>query len=191
MGAATFELAKVFDHVVGIDFSHAFVDAAILMQRLGHANVTRTDEAELTSPVTVCVDPDAPRERAEFKQGDACNLPESLGKFSVIHGSNLLCRLPDPERFIASLPSHLEAGGVVVLVSPYSWLTEYTPKDKWVGGYVDAKGGRVDSRAGLTAMMARHGFELVSAHDVPFLIREHARKFQWGCSDGTVWRLRR
>ena len=31
-------------------------------------------------------------------------------------------------------------------------------------------------------------FELLETHDMPFLIREHARKFQWGCSDGTVWR---
>ena len=26
-------------------------------------------------------------------------------------------------------------------------------------------------------------FELVETLDMPFLIREHARKFQWGCSD--------
>jgi hypothetical protein len=25
--------------------------------------------------------------------------------------------------------------------------------------------------------------------DMPFLIREHVRKFQWGCSHAAVWRL--
>ena len=29
--------------------------------------------------------------------------------------------------------------------------------------------------------------QLVGEADEPFLIREHARKFQWGCSDLTVW----
>jgi hypothetical protein len=33
-------------------------------------------------------------------------------------------------------------------------------------------------------------FELVHQEDMPFLIREHVRKFQWGCSHGTVWRRR-
>ena len=31
-------------------------------------------------------------------------------------------------------------------------------------------------------------FKLVHEEDVPFLIREHARKFQWGCSHGSVWK---
>ncbi len=31
-------------------------------------------------------------------------------------------------------------------------------------------------------------FELVASSDVPFLIREHARKFQWGCSNALVWK---
>ncbi len=32
------------------------------------------------------------------------------------------------------------------------------------------------------------GFELAHAEDMPFLIREHVRKYQWGCSHATVWR---
>ncbi len=31
-------------------------------------------------------------------------------------------------------------------------------------------------------------FEQVAEENVPFLIREHARKFQWGCSHAVVWR---
>lgn len=34
------------------------------------------------------------------------------------------------------------------------------------------------------------GFELVHEEQVPFLIREHARKFQWGCSHATIFRLK-
>jgi hypothetical protein len=39
-------------------------------------------------------------------------------------------------------------------------------------------------------LFAMNGAQLVHEEDVPFLIREHARKFQWGCSHGTVWRRR-
>ena len=35
------------------------------------------------------------------------------------------------------------------------------------------------------------GFDLVEQSDQPFLIKEHDRKYQWGCSHATVWRRRR
>eukprot|EP00958_Prasinococcus_capsulatus_P000975 scaffold88_cov387-Prasinococcus_capsulatus_cf.AAC.9 len=130
-------------------------------------------------------------ERCTFLQGDACNLEESLGTFDAVLAANLLCRLPDPRLFLDRLPTLLNegavGGGVAVLVSPFSWLPEYTPPEKWLGGTAD--GAR--STDGLAKVMAQNGFVLVSKSDVPFLIREHARKFQWGCSEATVWRLAR
>ena len=36
--------------------------------------------------------------------------------------------------------------------------------------------------------MKSHGFVLVHSEDVPFLIREHARKFQLGVSCATIFR---
>jgi hypothetical protein len=30
-------------------------------------------------------------------------------------------------------------------------------------------------------------FELADSMDLPFLIREHARKFQWSVAQGTRW----
>jgi hypothetical protein len=38
--------------------------------------------------------------------------------------------------------------------------------------------------------MIERGFDLAHSEDMPFLIREHARKYQWGCSHATVWRRR-
>ena len=143
-------------------------------------------------------------------QGDACDLPESLGKFNVVHAVNLLCRLPNPRyaslarprfpsrlapcgwslsdllyhmcsrlaavhvqlsqrawgscrfllcgfmlqalmcshafplfsfqspachdrAFLERLVSLVAPGGLVVLISPYSWLPGYTSPDKWIG----------------------------------------------------------
>ena len=34
------------------------------------------------------------------------------------------------------MPSLIKKGGVLVLVSPHSWLAAWTPKEKWVGGFV-------------------------------------------------------
>lgn len=75
---------------------------------------------------------------------------------------------------------------MLVLVSPYSWLEEYTPKANWLGGVVN--NGVISYSAASIAAALSPDFEMVSQSDMPFLIREHARKFQWGCSHAVVWR---
>lgn len=40
----------------------------------------------------------------------------------------------------------------------------------------------------LRDIMEGQGFKLVAQEEMPFLIREHVRKYQWGCSHATVWR---
>ena len=77
----------------------------------------------------------------------------------------------------------------MVLASPFSWTEAFTPKERWLGGYDGADGKPVDSSAELRKEMARLGFELVEAYDAPFVIREHRRKFQFGVSHVTVFRL--
>lgn len=74
--------------------------------------------------------------KVKFVVGDACKLEQGLGKFSLIFGGNLIDRLYDPEAFLVQVASFLEKNGVLMLTSPYTWLEEWTPKDKWVGGYI-------------------------------------------------------
>jgi len=63
-------------------------------------------------------------------------------------------------------------GGVAVIVSPYSWLEEYTPQEHWLGGVVRG-GDSVASAPALQEAMTALGFQLVEQFDMPFLIREH------------------
>ena len=43
--------------------------------------------------------------------------------------------LNSPRQFLDSLDALLGRNGFVVFVSPYSWLTEYTDKPHWLGGF--------------------------------------------------------
>ncbi len=91
--------------------------------------------------------------------------------------------------FLASLPDLVVDGGLAIFISPYSWLKQYTPdQSKWLGGHSDAEGKPIDSFTVLRSVMASHGFTLEREGQEPFVIREHRRKFQWGCSHLTVWR---
>ena len=74
----------------------------------------------------------------------------------------------------------------LVLISPYSWLEEYTELNEWFGaGSQD--GNDNDSFSELQKYV---GSKLTLTHqeNIPFLIREHERKFQYGVSHVTVWK---
>ncbi len=114
----------------------------------------------------------------------------NAGKFNVILASNLLCRLPNPRKFLSDVPALLESGGCLVLVSPYSWLEEYTTRNQWIGALAAPEGNGNSSPEELVRFMAEHApsLQLVHEQDMPFLIREHHRKYQYGVSACTVWR---
>jgi len=99
VGGTSFELSRDFERVVGLDFSHAFVAAAERLRGQGAERYTYQVEGAITGQGEARLPSGARPERCTFMQGDACALPsaEALGgRFTVIHGANLLCRLPDP-----------------------------------------------------------------------------------------------
>ncbi|MBN2716074.1 MAG: hypothetical protein JXX14_09485, partial [Deltaproteobacteria bacterium] len=74
-----------------------------------------------------------------------------------------------------------------VIASPYTWLEEYTKKQNWLGGF-KKDGEPVTGLDGLHQYLAP-AFEPVGEPvDVPFVIRETARKFQHTISQVTIWR---
>ena len=80
------------------------------------------------------------KEHLKFIQGDACNLPSELGEFHCAIAANLVDRLPDPTKFLTDIGRFILPGGILILLSPYTWLAEYTPKEKWLGGkYVNGE----------------------------------------------------
>lgn len=145
VGGATFELTRSFDVAHGIDFSHAFVAAANDMKAAGQKEFRMLIEGSIFEPRIAKLPEGVHPERATFAQvrtfqapvsvkhclirfvpcfvqGDACALSESLANFDAVLGANLLCRLPSPLAFLNRASSLLKQDGVLVLVSPYSWL---------------------------------------------------------------------
>ena len=191
VGGSSFEFSATAGRTLGIDFSRRFVEAAEALRAGGTLPFSYTVEGELQATATARLPASARSDRVRFLTGDACAMPAAVaagGPYHIIHGANLLCRLPDPAAFLAQLPALLARDGVIVFISPYSWLPAYTARDRWLGGKVGRTGAAAWSRDGLADAMRELGFDLAHEEDVPFLIREHARKFQWGCSHLTVFK---
>lgn len=178
VGRSSFELSRNSDEVIGIDFSKAFITAA---ERIGKGEVLsceRLEEANEFTKVQVSRPAGADGDGVTFEVGDAMNLRDDLGSFDRVHAANLVCRLPEPRRFLERLPSLVRLGGELVLATPCTWLEEFTTKENWPKG---------KTRDWLEKELAG-SFELIEAADEPFLIRETARKFQWTVSLVTKWR---
>ena len=188
VGRSSFELSRFCGEVIGIDFSSRFIEAAEVLRRDGSLKFERKDEGllhtVLRAEVPVGVRPD----RIAFQQGDAQTLPEDLGRFDVVLMANLIDRLAEPARCLERLPSLLRDGGRLVITSPYTWLEEFTPAERWLGGRVIG-GAEVPTLEALKGFLGRD-FEFIEARDLPFLIREHARKYQWSMAQATLWRRR-
>lgn len=175
VGRSTFELARSCREVIGIDFSRRFIDAANVL-KTGEIPYRRADEGDHSTPLIARVPVEIDRTRVAFEVGDAMNLREDIGVFDVVLMANLIDRLSEPQRCLARLPSLVKAGGQLVITSPYTWLEDFTPRANWLSPTLD----------GLRAALAPH-FDLSATRDLPFLIREHARKFQWSVAQATTW----
>lgn len=197
VGGASFELARTFDSVDAFDFSQAFIQTAQRMKDGEDVRYKVPIEAELFEEVRAIheegVD-DLARDRVHFFTGDACQMNEmvSHGLLDTYDGavmSNLLCRLPDPVACLNALPNVMNDGGVIVMVTPFSWLTQFTPRSKWLGGFHDpVTKEAISSKDVLKEVMESNGFEKIHEEEIPLVIREHRRKYQYIVSEATGWR---
>lgn len=183
VGASSFELSRSFDRVVGIDYSQAFIDAARQLQSEGEIPTKKRIEGQIFGPFTAKVDPTLDRLKVRFEVGDACNLSQKLGAFDAVVAANLICRLPDPRIFLGRLPSLVKPGGQLLLTTPFTWMEEYTPVRNWLGATPQTGSSFEVLKAALEP-----DFILEHEEDLPFLIREHSRKFQFTFAKGTRWR---
>lgn len=191
-GRATFELARHFEQVTGIDFSARFIGLGVRLAEQGRIRYTRVDEGELLSYKEKTLAEFGLAEvarKVEFFQGDACNLKSVFAGYDLVLAANLIDRLYSPEQFLASIHARITSRGILLIASPYTWLPEHTAREEWIGGF-KKDGENYTTLDGLKAILEPH-FKLIRGPlSVPFVIRETQRKFQHTLSEVTIWERR-
>ncbi len=181
VGRASFELSRHFEEVIGIDYSAAFIDAARKILVEGSMPYLIKETGTITT-TAVALPPVTPLGSLGFEKGDAQELRPDLGQFDFVLAANLLCRLGRPAQFLESLPGLLVPSGQLVITTPNTWLEEFTAREFWIGATPDT--GRP-----LEALQAYldEAFIIDKVWDMPFLIREHHRKYQWSVAQASRW----
>lgn len=189
VGRSSFELAKIFDEVLGIDFSANFINVGVKLKKYDNLIYKIKVEGEIFEDKSVSLKDlglDKVKNRVEFMQGDACNLKSIYTSYDLIFCSNLIDRLYYPQKFLDDIPKRVNKGGLLVLLSPYTWLEEYTPKSNWLGGYY--KHSKEVKTLDTLKQNLNKEYELVDLIDVPFVIKETARKYQHSISQMSIWK---
>ena len=189
VGRASFELARHFEFVTGIDFSARFIRIAHQLQDKGIIHYQLPEEGEIVSFHEKRLSEfglEGLGDKIEFVQGDAHNLKAQFTAYDLVLAANLLDRLYDPAHFLAMIHERINPGGLLVIASPYTWLEEFTKKANWVGG-IRRAGEPFTTLQGLDEQLAPHFRRLGEPRDIEFVVRETARKYQHTVSQLTMW----
>ena len=192
VGRATFEMAREFDEVTGLDYSARFIRIGVEMKEKGCVRYARVEEGELVTYHEVKLSDlglDGTASRVSFQQADACNLKDWYTGYDLVLATNLIDRLYSPRQFLNIIRDRINPGGLLVIASPYSWDEAFTEKDEWLGGKRVA-GEPVTTLEGLHQCLDASFTRIGEPKRVPFVIRETQRKYQHSLSEVTVWERR-
>ena len=177
-GRTSFELARYFTEVFGNDYSQVFIEAANRLKNGEKLSYRRKDCGTDGAELSACVDPEIDRSRVRFETADGSALPMNLKDFDAVLLANVLCRLPNPRACLERMQGDnglVKPGGILVMTTPFTWLEDYTPKNLWIEDLSEIK-------------EILSSFELLHQEDIPQLLREHRRKFDFIIPLATVWR---
>ena len=181
VGRTTFALAARGWDAHGVDLSRTFIGAAEKMAVGATQTIKVVEEGAQVNRRTIR----APElgdgaGKITFAVGDALALPFASGSFAVVMQVNLIDRVPDPAAAVREAARVTARGGQLVIASPYTWTESYTPGDRWLNGE------QGETRAELERILGT-AFVRRQTEEIPFLIREHRRKFQWSVAQATRW----
>uniref|UniRef100_A0A7V4GA78 Methyltransferase domain-containing protein n=1 Tax=Desulfobacca acetoxidans TaxID=60893 RepID=A0A7V4GA78_9BACT len=135
VGRFTFEMAKKFDSVIGVDNSVAFIRTSRELRRKRGRQLALREEGTLTRTEALVFPEDWPTHNTEFIVGDAQALPFRAGAFAGVSSLNVVDKVPQPLTHLRELNRVAAGRGAQLLFSdPFSWSEEAAEEKEWLGG---------------------------------------------------------
>ena len=129
-GRLSFELAKTFEKVTGLDFTTRIIQMAVKMKESGFIRYTQKDEGEIIQTKEQSLAEkklEHLAEKVEFWQADASNLLTKFTGYDAVLAVNTLEEAFDPEAFLKTIPQRMNPGGILIIADSYLWKTKNPP----------------------------------------------------------------
>jgi 5-histidylcysteine sulfoxide synthase/putative 4-mercaptohistidine N1-methyltranferase len=137
-GRTSFELARIFPSVKGLDFTARLIRIGTAMKEKGYIRYLRNEEGEIQSYMEKWLkdfglEETAPR--VEFWQADVSNLVDKFGGFDFILAENAVERAINPVLFLEGIHTRLNPKGILAIADGYVFDPEVTLPEYRIGGF--------------------------------------------------------
>jgi 5-histidylcysteine sulfoxide synthase/putative 4-mercaptohistidine N1-methyltranferase len=188
-GRTTWELAKVFDHVTGLDYTARNIRVAAQLQESGNFNYVFPEEGELLSYHHLNINElgfDKLANKVRFLQSDPSNMKSVFIGYDLIVVNNILGNVNNPRQFLQSIHSRINAGGRLIFATDYEWNDPHTTSENRIGGYRDS-GEQIWGEDDLSSILGITFTKIEGPIIVPSVKRINKRKFEFTNVDVTIW----
>ncbi|MFX4232739.1 5-histidylcysteine sulfoxide synthase [Aliarcobacter butzleri] len=128
VGRTSFELAKIYDEVLGIDFSANYINIGVKLKLYDFVNYKIKKEDKTFEERAISLkdfDLEKVKDKVSFMQGDACNLKEIYKDFDLIFYSSLIDKLYYSKKFLEDVSRRINKNGFFVFLSSHNWFNEH------------------------------------------------------------------
>ena len=176
-GRMSFELAKQFEQVDGIDFTARHIQHALQLKEQGQLRYAINMEGDLQQFHEVSLQDlvlQSSAERVQFVQGDGHNLKPQFNGYDLIVCHRVVDQVYDPKQFLLNLVERLLPGGLLIVSSAWQWHEDRVDRANWLGGF-KRDGENLTSEEGLKELLLNQ-LELVHQEEVETSIQSNARR---------------
>ena len=137
-GRTSWELARNFNNVTGVDLSARTIRVASQLQDQGRFNYIFPEEGEICGYRQVTLEDFDLKplvRKVKFLQADFENMKNIFSGYDLILLNDIVDRIYQPKELIAQLHRRMNDNGLLVLATSWDWDEKYTKTENWLGGY--------------------------------------------------------
>ena len=137
-GRTSWELARAFSNVTGVDLSARTIRIATQLQEQGRFNYIFPEEGEICDYRQVTLedfDLTSLVRNVKFLQADFANMKNIFSGYDLILLNDVVDRIYQPKELISQLHRRMNDNGLLVLATSWDWDEKYTKAENWLGGY--------------------------------------------------------
>jgi 5-histidylcysteine sulfoxide synthase/putative 4-mercaptohistidine N1-methyltranferase len=191
-GRTTWELARTFNNVTGVDLSARTIRVATQLQEQGRFNYIFPEEGEICDYRQVTLEDFDLKplvKKVKFLQSDFANLKNVFSGYDLILLNDILDRIYQPKELLSQLHRRMNDNGILVIATSYDWDEKYTKPENWLGGY-RSSAEPVRGIETVEELLREHFIKTDQKTTLPSLFRINKRKSVLKDVEVTVWRRR-
>lgn len=191
-GRTSWELARTFNNVTGVDLSARTIRIATQLQEQERFNYIFPEEGEVCDYRQVTLDDYELKplvKKVKFLQSDFANLKNVFSGYDLILLNDILDRIYQPKELLAQLHRRMNEEGILVIATAWDWDEKYTKPENWLGGY-RSSAEPVRGIETVEELLKEHFVKIDASTTLPSLFRVNQRKSILKEVDVTVWKKR-